>query len=74
MALPTVVKQLLGSEKALASGFLLIAATIFAALGRIDAVQWMDYTQVILGIYVGGKAIQGAAATLADRRPPQRPD
>jgi len=72
MGIPTVVKQLFNSEKAIAAGLLVISAVILLMLGRITVEQWMSYTQVLLGIYVGGKSVQGAAAALS-QRPPSAP-
>lgn len=65
-----VLKSFLNSEKAVASGLLVIAATVLAAVGKITVQEWMDYTEVLLGIYVGGKAIQGTAAAFAARNNP----
>jgi hypothetical protein len=58
------IKDLLKSEKAVACGALAIGATVMVFLDRLTADQWMAYTQVIAGIYVGGKAIQGAASEM----------
>lgn len=67
-----VLKSFLNSEKAVASGVLVIAATVLVAVGKITVQEWMDYTEVLLGIYVGGKALQGSAAAIAAaRKPPE---
>jgi hypothetical protein len=65
MYLPTVLRAFLHSEKAVASGLLVVVVTIFVALGVVTPQQWMDYTQVVLGIYVSGKTIQGATAAIS---------
>jgi hypothetical protein len=67
MTTPVVIRQLLNSEKAVAAGVLVIASMILLLLDRITAEQWMNYTQVLLGVYVSGKTIQGAATVLARR-------
>lgn len=40
----------------------MIASSVFVAMGKINFQEWMDYTQVLLGIYVGGKALQGSVS------------
>jgi len=60
-----VIKQFMNSEKAVAAGVLVAVSTVFVFLDKITVAQWMSYTQVLLGIYVGGKAIQGAAAAVS---------
>ena len=65
MNIPMIIKQFLNSEKAVASGLAVIAATVFVFLGKISAQEWMSYSQVVLGIYVGGKSVQGAVTALA---------
>lgn len=57
-----VLKDLLSSEKGIFCLALIIAASVLTALGHMTVEQWTAYTQIIAGIYVGGKAIQGAAA------------
>lgn len=58
-------KALLNSEKAIASGVLMVASTIFVLTGKMAVDVWVEYTQVLLGIYIGGKTIQGVAANLS---------
>ena len=60
-----VIKSLMNSEKAVASGVLVIASTAMVATGEITAHEWMEYTKTILGIYVAGKTGQGVAALFA---------
>lgn len=62
-----VITNLLNSEKGVMGLALLIAASVLAAMGTIDAVAWINYTQWIFGIYAGSKAIQGAASAIANR-------
>jgi hypothetical protein len=57
-----VIKNFVNSEKAVAAGVLVIAATVFVFTNRITVQEWMDYTEILLAIYVGGKAVQGAAS------------
>lgn len=62
------IKSLLGSEKAIASGVLAIAATVFVILDKMSVDQWIDYTQIVLGIYVAGKTTQGAVNAITSRK------
>lgn len=66
--LPTVLRQLFASEKAVASGALVVLATALAGLGKISFAEWQEYTIWCLGIYVGGKTVQGAASLLGAKR------
>lgn len=61
------LKSLLNSEKAVAGGVLIICATVLAIAGNMQTQQWIDYTTWIFGIYVAGKTVQGASATMAAR-------
>lgn len=63
----SAITALFNSEKGLVGLALLIGATVLAALGTISGSDWMGYTQVIFGFYVGGKTIQGAVAAIANR-------
>ena len=60
-----VMKNLMNSEKAVASGVLVVASSVMVATGEITAQEWMEYTKTLLGIYVAGKTVQGGAALLA---------
>lgn len=62
-----VLKNFLNSEKAVASGMLVVASSVMAVTGQLTPQEWMAYTQTLLGIYVGGKTLQGAASALAGR-------
>ena len=62
--IPQVLKDLGSSEKAVVSILTVMVATALVFTGKITVQQWMDYTQVILGIYVAGKTVQGAASAL----------
>lgn len=68
-AIPQVLKEFLGSEKAVAAGLLVVAATVFVLTGKISFADWQTYTTNLLGIYVAGKTIQGTAAVFAARKP-----
>jgi hypothetical protein len=68
LALMQVLKNFVNSEKAVATGLLVIGATVLTAAGQMTIDQWMGYTQVMAGIYVGGKALQGAAAHVTGAR------
>ena len=65
--MPTVITNLLNSEKGVMGLALLVGVTVLAGLGRVTSEDWLSYTQWIFGIYVGGKSIQGAAAVFASR-------
>jgi hypothetical protein len=60
--MPQILKNFLNSEKAIASAIPLIIATVFVFTGKITEQEWMNFAMAITGIYVGGKAIHGAAA------------
>jgi len=62
MGIPQILKNFLNSEKAIASAVPLIIATVFVFTGRITEQEWMEFAVLVTGIYVGGKAIHGAAA------------
>ncbi|UCC72059.1 MAG: hypothetical protein JSV86_17075 [Gemmatimonadota bacterium] len=64
MPLLNVLKNFANSEKAVAVGALILAATVLVILDRLSIQEWMEYTQVLAGIYVGGKALQGAASSV----------
>jgi hypothetical protein len=68
--MPTGLKSLLSSEKALFAIALAIAATVLAALGKMTVAEWKEYTLWVLGIYTSGKTIQGAAAALTATKVP----
>jgi hypothetical protein len=67
MAIPflNVLKNFANSEKAIAVGVFAIIATVFVFVDRITVQEWMGYTEILLGIYVGGKAVQGAASAVS---------
>lgn len=65
--MPTVIKQLLNSEKAVTVGLLIICATVLAAMRLVTWVDWQNYTLKLAGLYIFGKTIQGAAETLSRR-------
>jgi hypothetical protein len=67
-AIPQVIKDFLGSEKAVAAGLLVVAATVFVLTGKISFADWQTYTTNLLGIYVAGKTIQGTAAAIISGR------
>lgn len=60
-------KNLWHSEKAIAVGMLVIAATVLTALGDMTIEQWTEYTKYLVTVYVGGKTIQGVTEMLASR-------
>lgn len=61
------LRDLFHSEKALAGGALIIAATVLVLTGHMTVADWAAYTQVVFLGYVGGKTVQGAVASLTKR-------
>lgn len=64
----TGIKSLLSSEKAIACGLLVIAATVLTALDKMTIDQWLEYTKWLAVIYVSGKTVQGGITALADAK------
>jgi hypothetical protein len=56
------------SEKGLAGAVLIVAATVLVALGYMTVEAWDGYTKWIFGIFVAGKTVQGAVATVATKK------
>ena len=73
MSLPMVFKSLFASEKAVFVGLLVIAASALTALDLMSVAEWQDYTKWLAGIYVGGKAVEGAASSVAGAMKAQGP-
>jgi HPt (histidine-containing phosphotransfer) domain-containing protein len=65
----SALKDFFGSEKGV-WGLLLpmLGASGMLIAGELDAQQWIDFTQVMVGIYVGGKTVQGSAAAFSSSR------
>lgn len=63
-----VLQNLLNSEKAVVTGLLIIAASALAGLDKMSVAQWMDYTTLLAGFYIGGKTVQGAASAISSAR------
>lgn len=61
------ITALFNSEKGLVALLLLIGSIVLAAIGTISGSDWINYSQVIFGVYVGGKTLQGAATAFANR-------
>jgi hypothetical protein len=66
--IPSVLRDLAGSEKAVFCLALIAASSVLTAMGQMTMAEWQDYTKWIAGIYVGGKAIEGAATSVARAR------
>jgi hypothetical protein len=64
------IKALLGSEKALVGGSLVIAATVLVALGHMTVGDWQTYTRDVFYGYIGGKTLQGVASVWAATKNP----
>lgn len=63
-----VIKNFANSEKAVASGVLMVGATAMVALGKMSVPEWQEYTLWLLGIYTGGKTIQGTIASATGQK------
>jgi hypothetical protein len=59
--------NLWNSEKGLAGGLLIVAATVLVALGHLPSEAWIEYTKWIFGIFVAGKTVQGAVSTISGK-------
>ncbi len=66
--MPAILRNLANSEKAVALGLLVLAASVLAALGTLSVEQWIDYTKWMAGFYVTGKTLQGAASVLGSAK------
>lgn len=64
------IKALISSEKAIAAGVLVFISTLFVILGKMTVDQWNEYTLWALGIYTGGKTVQGVSQTVAAMNKP----
>jgi len=62
------ISDLLKSEKGIFCGLLVLAGSVLTATGHMSVSEWQTYTTWISGIYVGGKAIQGGAAALSEKK------
>jgi hypothetical protein len=62
--IPKAIIDLLHSEKAVAVGLLVIAATVMVFTGHLTIDEWLEYTQVLAITFVTGKTIQGAASEM----------
>ena len=56
------------SEKAVALGLLVIAATVLVALGKMSVADWQQYTIALSGFYVAGKTVQGIGDAMASAK------
>lgn len=67
------LKDLLASERGLVSLALIIAATVLASTGAMTVELWVSYTVQLAALFMGSKAITGAAEALASKRSPAPP-
>lgn len=63
-----VLKDLASSEKAVVSLAVLIGFTVLTAMGQMAVADYRESALYVLGIYTGGKALQGAASALATKK------
>jgi hypothetical protein len=74
--IPVILKNILGSEKALATLIPTVGVTVALLMGKVSYEEWSQFSLIAMGIYVGGKTIQGSAAVLAAKpaAPTKGPD
>jgi hypothetical protein len=63
------IKDLFESERGLMAVVLAVAATVLMVLNRMSIDQWTTFEQWVFGVYVAGKTITGATASIANRAP-----
>ena len=64
--MPQIIKQLMNSEKFVyVSTLYMFPLTIFCFMGKVSITEWNESALWAVGILVGGKSIQGAAAALS---------
>jgi hypothetical protein len=63
------LKDLLHSERGMFCILALVAATLLATLGRIDAAMWLDFVKWLTGALVLSKTITTAVETHATKEP-----
>jgi fluoride ion exporter CrcB/FEX len=61
------LKALSNSEKAVAIGTLVVAATAMVFTGHMTIDQWTSYTEWMAVVYVGGKTVQGTVGAFTTR-------
>lgn len=65
----SAIKDLFYSEKGLWAYLLpMLGSTVLLIRGQVTPQQWLDTVEVLAGIYVTGKTIQGGAKVFADAR------
>ena len=61
-----VIRELLSSEKFVVTVLAIVAATVGAFQGALTWGEYYSFVQVATGVYIGGKALQGAAASITN--------
>mgnify|MGYP001602711925 CR=1 FL=1 len=64
--------SLWNSEKGILAVALIIGATVLAALGHMTIEQWTGFSELIFGLYVGGKTLQSGAQAIATALTPSK--
>lgn len=59
------LSNLWNSEKGILAVLIIIGATVLAALGHMAIDQWTGFVELIFGLYIGGKTLQGVGAAVA---------
>lgn len=69
--MPLILKQLLSSEKFLYAVLLWqIPMLVFVFMGKVSIEAWREDALWALGILIGGKTVQGTAATIVNGKQP----
>lgn len=65
----SVLKSFFNSEKGVFAYLIpMIVLSVLVILGKITVDQYIEYMTYLVGIYTGGKAIQGAGAAIGDSK------
>ena len=63
------IKDILTSEKGTLALVFLICLTVALCLGKLTQDGYLETALWVFGIYVGGKTVQGATASLKEKKP-----
>lgn len=64
------IKDLFKSEKGIMAIVVLLAGTAFCVVAKLPFGEWKDFALWVLGIYTGGKSLQGAASAFGPKPSP----
>lgn len=60
-----MIKNFVGSRKAIMVAILIVAATAFVFAGKMDLSEWRDFVTWISGIWIGAQGIEDAVVKSA---------